>query len=88
MNFEVQWTDLAMGELAGVAERYSDTEHESIIDAVRTIRAELSVRAPTVGESRNGDHRIFLASPIGIIYGVDESIRVARIERVWWYGRR
>jgi plasmid stabilization system protein ParE len=83
MKWTVIWLPDAEQELADLwlnsADRAAVTQSSHIIDSL------LKQDPETVGESRDGNRRILLVAPLGVIYRVLPDDRRVEVLHVWRY---
>jgi hypothetical protein len=81
MNYTVLWGSDAERRLAELW--LSATDQQAIADAADAIDAALSHNPRAAGESRVGDTRILLESPLGVYFDVSIADRTVFVWMVW-----
>jgi hypothetical protein len=79
-----RWGKSARDELADLWLAAPSPQRKRITEAAYLIEQALR-RDPEIGESREGDVRIFFQAPLGVLYSVDETARRVTVIQVWQY---
>lgn len=83
MKFTVLWIPEAEAELARL---WTGTRTRAIVThAVDAIDQVLRIAPDEVGESRDGNRRIFFAWPLAVTYVIKHDDRIVQINKVWRY---
>jgi hypothetical protein len=86
MKYTVLWSS---GEEGDLAEIWMKTRNrKKVTSATREIDLRLQKDPEHVGESRSGDLRILLSTPLGVNYIVEPDDRRVRVLGVWQFERR
>jgi hypothetical protein len=86
--FRVRWIQSALNELATIWTDADSSSRQLITAASHAIDQELQTEPNEKGESRGEPERIFISSPLGILYTVDESTSTVWVTHVWIILRR
>ena len=81
MKWTVIWKPLAERTLAELWNE--NPARQELTDAANRIDALLKHSADIVGESREGNRRILLEPPLGVVYEVNELDRTVTVLAVW-----
>jgi hypothetical protein len=81
MIFTVLWGPDSERRLAEIG--LSAADRQAVADAADAIDAALRRHALTAGESRVGDTRILIQSPLGIYFDVSMTDRTVLVWMVW-----
>ena len=81
--FTVTWTRSALNSLASAWVNSNASVRQQITEAVKSLDLHLRQNAPRLGESRDGDDRIFHVGILGIEYTVLDLDRRVEVFRVW-----
>ncbi len=85
MNYGVRWSPAAEQELAALW--LDSTQRQAVTRAAHVIDQLLQVDAHEQGESREGDTRILIESPLVVLFHVFQAERQTLVVRVWKYGK-
>lgn len=85
--YRVEWLQSALDELAEVWMRADAPLRQAITQAAHIIEQRLRLN-PDEGESREGDERVFLLPPLGLVFEVDQPHRLITILHIWLVRRR
>jgi mRNA-degrading endonuclease RelE of RelBE toxin-antitoxin system len=83
MKYTVVWKPEAERRLADLW--VNATNRRAITDAANEIDKQLGHDPETKGESRSGNRRILLESPLGILFKIDPQDRKVIVLTVWQY---
>ena len=81
--FAVDWTESTLSALASIWLNASPAVRAQITAATNRIEKELRDRPLEKGESREGDDRIFVEMPLGVLYRVEEKTNKVVIADIW-----
>jgi hypothetical protein len=81
MTFTVRWRRHARDQLTTVW--LASTNRKAVTAAANRIDALLGRDPVTRGESRDGERRVLIESPLGIYFTIDSPNRVVRVLSVW-----
>jgi hypothetical protein len=81
--FEVRWVQSALDDLTRVWLEADSTQRRMITAATSEIDAHLRETPFQIGESRRGNLRILLLSPIGVYYRVYPDDRFVKVLAIW-----
>jgi hypothetical protein len=86
MSFAVSWSQESYHSLAELLR--TETDAESILDAVEAIEEQLAEDPATKGESRSGGMRILVLPPLVALFQVRWRLNEVLIGKVWGYARK
>lgn len=78
---EVRWTRKAFEQMNQIIQLHPARKDE-VADALQEVTARLQAHGMTVGESRGGNLRVYVAGPLTAFYVTDEEANTAEIIRV------
>jgi hypothetical protein len=81
--FVIYRTEEALKPLRETWEQASTTLREQLIEASRRIDQRLQEDPDKQGESREGQMRVLLEPPLGVLFEVDAAQQLVRIVRAW-----
>jgi hypothetical protein len=81
MRYTVVWRPSAEAELAEIW--VTGPDRQSVRSAADEIDARLRSRPLDAGESRQGEFRVLLTPPIGVVYSVNEEDAMVVVVEVW-----
>jgi plasmid stabilization system protein ParE len=86
MKYTIVWSVGAERELARL---WLDTAvRDAITQAAYAIESALTVEPSEVGESRPPGRRIFISTPLAVVFEVFEADRIVRILELWRFQKR
>ena len=83
--FSIYRDQTAMTSLQGTWEHAEPALKEAILQATRRLDRLLQDQPQEQGESREGRSRILFEAPLGIIFEVDEAMKLVRILQAWTF---
>ena len=83
--FEVVWKQSALDELASLWNEADSSLKRRITVAVNQIDKDLAAEPHAAGESREGERRILLVAPIGILFRVSDADARVSVLQVWGF---
>ncbi len=86
--FQVEWLEQAVEELARIWLRAESDQRRAITEASNTIDRELQTDPFRQSESRDDEHRVLFARPLGVYFKVDMQQRVVGVGHVWYFRQR
>jgi hypothetical protein len=81
--FEVRWTQSAPDDLARVWLDADSVQRHLITKAAADIETQLRYDPFAAGESREGNLRVLLVTPVGVFFRVHPQDRHAKIVALW-----
>jgi hypothetical protein len=86
--FQVEWLQSALDELAAIWVRADSALRQAITAAAHSIEQELRRSPHQLGESREGEERVFFTYPLGVQFDIDDAQGTVRVLHVWDIRRR
>jgi hypothetical protein len=85
MNFRVEWLQSVEADLQTLWQRTE--EIDALTGYAEQIDKILARNPMDQGESRSQGIRVWIRRPLGVLYHVDDNIKLVRIRRIRWIGR-